>query len=280
MLAVFLRVGLSVPFMTTFLAIGVIYLMHVVAAELGTGVTTAWRGARLAGNMAIAIVIFLALRFIAGDVVGLYPIDTYGVINNSGGLYGILPSRDISKVILWEVLFAFVAGCMAVSWARGTNRGIVGTIFAISLAILTLQIAFPTYTSTFPSRRSVDQKLATRGFWGVVWDARPWYPTSSSTTAPITPTPTLQAPVNDEPVLVPRYECDTDMPCSTTISWPFRISKSGGKSLTVTVNDGPPVTYGPGNFSPPEVFGKYEFSTPKDQPVHVWVEERRGNWPK
>jgi hypothetical protein len=104
--------------------------------------------------------------------------------------------------------------------------------------------------------------------------------TNSGGTAPAATTATAPTPppaASNTPILIPRYECDT--PCTTTISWPFRIGKSGGRTITISVNGGEPVTYGPGDFKPPEVFGKYVIATPDDPPVHIRVYERRGNWP-
>src|SRR3989344_2815099 len=94
MLAILLKAGLHVPFLTPFIALGIIFLTQVVFTEMRIGVDKTWAGMKLAGNMVMGVVIFLALRFLAAGVLGLYPIDTYGVINNSGGLQEILPGRD------------------------------------------------------------------------------------------------------------------------------------------------------------------------------------------
>lgn len=165
MLAILLRVGLGIPFFTTFIALGIIFVTHVVFTEMGTGVTNLWSGIKLTSNMVMGLVVFLALRFLAAKVLGLYPADTYETIDNSGGLRWILPGHDISSVILWEVCFAFVAGKLTVDWANNKSKT-VGAIFVASLLVLTLQIALPKYTATWPNRDVVSATLVDNGVLG------------------------------------------------------------------------------------------------------------------
>ena len=169
LLAIFLRVGLGVPILTTFITVGIIYLTHVLWIELGTGIRTAWSGTRLVANLALGVVVFLALRYLFGGLIGLYPIDTFETINGSGGLYGILPSRDIPRAVMVEVLFAFVAGGLVVAWAQDRAKRVVNMIFVGSLAILSLQIALPKYTDTFPSRDEVSTTLVNKGVVGATF---------------------------------------------------------------------------------------------------------------
>lgn len=166
LLAILLRAGLGVPVLSTFIALSIIYVTHLVMAQMETGVTTALGWVKSSGNVAMGVVIFLAIRFIAAKVLGLYPIETYGAIDASGGLVGILPGQDVSSVILWEICFAMVAGQITVMWVKGTHKMPVRIIIVTSLMILTLQIAYPKYTASWASRDEVSDTLVNHGVVG------------------------------------------------------------------------------------------------------------------
>ena len=235
MLAILLRVGLAIPFLTTFITLGIIYVMHVVLTEMGPGAETAWAWTKLAGNVGIGIVIFIALRFIGAQVVGLYPIDTYRALD-SGGLYGILPAHDVSKAVAFEILFAFVAGGLSVAWVKG-KRGVVGAIFGISLAIVVLQAATPKYAATWPNRDQVSTNLINHGLVGAplkgVWVAAfgtPEVKTNRASTNPAT-TP-VHTPVWSEKTLkIPPGGF------SVTLYRGWRVHPLGG-NITITTPSG------------------------------------------
>lgn len=181
LLALLLKVALHIPFLTTFITIGVIYIMGVVKAQMavvGSSAGTVWQWIKNARNVMMGVVVFLALRFLAAGVLGLYLIDTYSAVDSSGGLFGILPGRDTSKVILWEMTFAFFAGQLTKMWVQGTHKFPVRAIIVGSWFILSLQIAFPKYVSTFLSRAELDQVLATNGLRGT------FFPKKSPATPP------------------------------------------------------------------------------------------------
>jgi len=165
-LAILLRIGLGIPILTTFVSLAIIYVMHLLMTEMGSGVQTALKLTKSAGNMLMGVVIFLALRFLAAKALGLYPASTYDQIDSSGGFRWILPGYDISSVILWEVMFAFVAGGLSVAWVKGQHRKIVVGIFAVSLLILSLQLAFPKYTATWASKDQTSRNLTEHGVVG------------------------------------------------------------------------------------------------------------------
>ena len=96
---------------------------------------TAWGWVRAAGNVAMGVIIFLTLRFLAAGVLGLYPIDTYGAMNDAGGLYGILPGHDVSKSDHVEIVFAMVAGQITVMWVKGTHKLPVRVVIVTSLLV-------------------------------------------------------------------------------------------------------------------------------------------------
>ncbi len=168
MLATLIGAVFHIPFLTIFFALGIIYITHFVMEQMGTGVKVTREGIEFVGRMTMGIVVFLALRFLMGKAIRLYPINTCEEINGAGGLFGILLGQDISKVILWELMFAFVAGYLA--WTK-SKRWVVGSVFAISLLILTLQLGFPSYAKTWPDREAVSATLVTNGVVGTTWKA-------------------------------------------------------------------------------------------------------------
>lgn len=263
MLAVLLKAGLHIPFLTTFITLGVIYAMNILFTEMRVGVMTAWQWTKNAGSMAMGVVIFLALRFLAAKIIGLYPIDSYGEIDYAEGFYGILPAHDVSNVILWEVMFAFVGGGMSVAWANGKNRGTIGMIFGVSLIILTFQIALPKYVATWPNRDDVSNNLASNGVVGA--SARGvWTFLFGGTTS------------TQEGALVLRYECAT--PCKADIRWPAQIWGDGPDFWVQFPGVRKPVLYSRGKFEAPAgvEMGETSFraADPK-KPVIVRVYERK-----
>jgi len=218
-LAILLRVGLAIPFSTTFVALGIIFLTQIIYTEMRTGVDRTLAGMALVRNMAIGLVVFLALRFIAAGVLDLYPVDTYDTLASGKGLFGLLPAREIPKVVMWEILFAFVAGGIAVAWSQDRNRRLVGTVFAVSLVVVSMQIGLPRYSATFPSRTEVDSLLAEKKLRGIIASSFG----SGSPPAYVTMTPT------------PYNQCSTSPSCEMYVDWGTDI-KSGAQPVLVWFN--------------------------------------------
>lgn len=169
-LAILLGVGLHIPVLTSFIAMGVIYLVHVVSARMGTGVDKVLSWIKSIGNVLMGLVIFLSIRFLAAKALGLYPLDSYETLDDSGGLYWILlGGHDVSTRLLWELMFAFVAGQITVMWVKGTHKFPVRAIIVSSLIIITLQIAYPEYMATWATKHEVATNLENRGWVGSAW---------------------------------------------------------------------------------------------------------------
>jgi len=220
----------------------------------------------------MGLVVFLALRFLAAKALGLYPIETYGVINDSGGLRWILPGHDISSWILWEVCFAMVAGQVTAMWVKGTHRFPVRVVIVGSLAILTLRIAYPSYVDSWASREEVATTLINHGVVGSgvkgVWTLMFGRPT---------PTPPQKSPANGVPITfapaTPIAECTT--PCTVPVGW-GTIMKTGGRSVLIKYHgktewirlsgrENDKITLD--QFSP----GPAEFATPDSTSVQVQI---------
>jgi len=200
LLSWFLNEAWEIPFFTTFLAIGIIFVMDVVERNIGEeGIKRVQTFAGWAFKIALGLVIFLALRLLMGKAIGLYPVDTYEVTRGSAGITGVLVGRDISKVILWEIMFAFVAGGLV---TQG-KRKLVGMIFVISFMVLTLQVAFPKYTATWANRDEISSTLKKNGVLGALWKGT-WvslFGESVPEPPKVTPAPTQQKkPIVEFPI--------------------------------------------------------------------------------
>ena len=201
---------------------------------------TAWGWVRAAGNVAMGVIIFLTLRFLAAGVLGLYPIDTYGAINDAGGLYGILPGHDVSKVIMWEVVFAMVAEHIMVMWVKGTHKLPVRVVIVTSLLVLGLQIAVPDYTNTWASRSDVSTTLEHNGVVGAAAKGT-WVFLFGKPTPKPTATP-LSAPAPTHASRPPIVTATT--PASIRADYHFRIEADG--PIWVQYPGEKPVLFTPG----------------------------------
>lgn len=276
LLAWLLKEGFEIPFFNTFVAIATIYVMNVVMTEMKTGVQTSWAWIKNAGKVAMGIIIFLALRFIIGWVIDLHPPETYRTVMDSPGrlkgiLFGQNTPQATMRVVMFEILFAFVAGGLTVAWAQGKKRGLVGGIFAVSLLIVSMQIALPTYAKTWPSREMVSTNLVEHGVWGVTKGGIGgllFGRDTKSSPLPSTATSTT--------LLVLRYEGVT--PCSTRIDYRAQIWGDGPDFLVQFPGIENPILFGRGKFTAPdgvkvgETFFKAADPT---QPVTIRVYERK-----
>ncbi|OGI76210.1 hypothetical protein A3C67_03270 [Candidatus Nomurabacteria bacterium RIFCSPHIGHO2_02_FULL_42_19] len=268
LLAILLKVGVGIPFLTTFVALGIIYVTQIVFTELGSGVAIAWRGMRLTANVAMGIIIFLALRFLAAKTLGLYPADTYGNVDDSGGAYSILVGHDVSSVILWEVCFAFVAGGLAVAWANGKERRIVGTIFVVSLAILSIQIAFPKYVGTWPNRDTISTTLVDNGVVGT--SAKGAWAFMFGKPAPPPPPNVVYSPVVGravaQEVVSPPRLINATTPVALSVDYEFNLEAN--VPIRIKYADGQEYIHQPGEkcqqAPTPRGLGPKVFTDPKD----------------
>lgn len=197
-LAILIKTVLHIPFITIFVTVVVVYSLHIVWNKLGmktSTLTTAWGWVNSTLSVAMGLVIFVVLRFIVAKVTNLYPVDTWEEIGKGGSFYWIVRGHNMSSIILWEILFAFIAGGLSVAWFKG-KHGIVGAIFGISLLILSLQIAFPNYTATWPSREAVGTNLVHHGVAGTTLKAG-WRFLWGNPTPP--PPPTANSPATVAP---------------------------------------------------------------------------------
>ncbi len=162
-LAILLKIGFAIPLMTSFVALGIIYLAQVVATEMRPGLDTAKGWLKFMGNAILGVVAFLALRLIATSLLGLPLAATYQKLEDSGGLYWTLFGADVSNVILWEILFAIVAGGLVALWVRGKGGKLVMAVFVIAFLVTSLQVRFPKSASAVSAEGAMwDAKLESR----------------------------------------------------------------------------------------------------------------------
>src|SRR5579864_4134363 len=89
MAGVVIRLFIGVPIRTTASAILFFYVLQFMEARCRGGVRVAISWSAFAARAAVAYVIFLALRFLLGQVTGLYPTYAYDGWGANGGFRGI-----------------------------------------------------------------------------------------------------------------------------------------------------------------------------------------------
>lgn len=269
----------GLPFLRTFLAISIIYLLGVVRAERETreGIDTAWRLIERTLSMAMGIGIFLVMRYVAAVVVGIYPIDTYEALNSGGILKGILPGRGVPIPVAFEVLFAMVGGQVTYLWARAKNphKMPVRIVIVVALLFVGLQKTVPNYTATLPTWQAVGTNLVQHGWLGasakgarVLLFGQPT-PKAQKTTATSSVAPATQVA---EERLVLVYEGIT--PCSTWIGYRAQIWGSGPDFLVRFPGVTNPVLYSRGHYTAPDgvTFGETVFTAADPaKPVNIQV---------
>ena len=274
LLAFVLKEAWEIPISSTLLAVGIIYFMHVVVGQMGSGITTAKKWLENAGKVVMAMVIFLALRFIAWDVLNLSPVETFKMVKGAGGATHMLPN-GMPRRVLWEIIFAMFAGGLTIAYVQDKGRTIVKTIFGLSLFILSLQLGFPSYAKTWPNREAVSTNLvrhgvvgtAVIGTWRLAFGPSDQQPTTS--TAPVAAKPA-------EDALVLKSEKVT--PCEAFVGYNYKI-RTDGHPLRIKFKGCDWIEFpAEGDFSPPATFeaGEARFASPDrlHQNVKVQVYEK------
>lgn len=174
-LAILIKAVLHVPFTTMFVSVVTIYSMYVVLEKLGITpkkIETAWGWARKALNIGLVLVLCLVLRYIAAKVTNVYPSDT--LAERGETFHWLLRGHNMASTILWEIIFALLAGGLAVAYVYGKGRFLVTTILVVSFWILSLQMALPEYTKTLHNRHEVSTNFVKHGTIGgpavVLWE--------------------------------------------------------------------------------------------------------------
>jgi len=161
--AAIIRMLLPVPVTTGFAILMFFFMLQLVETRFGVGIGVAKRWATTALRIAGALVIFIALRFLVGQWLRIYPTDTHQMWGNAGGIKGLFWGHAAEQALVWELLFAFVAGGLVYLWSRGRARKLVAMAFVGSLIIVTGQLVFPMYAATWPNRYDIDQALTQNG---------------------------------------------------------------------------------------------------------------------
>jgi hypothetical protein len=222
-LAILIKAVLPISFTTMFISILVIYSIHVVWGQIGSQITTVWGWIKSTRHAAAGVVIFLALRYIIAQVIGLYPIDTYHSLDSGGILKGILPGRDVPKTIMFESLFALVAGGITVAWAQeGKYRWFINGVLGFSLLVVILQITCPKYVAKWPNWDRISANLDENGFGGTMMKGTKYI--IAGRPAP-KPTPAQTAAAITTKATVLRFDGFT--PCKPPIDFVFELDTQG-----------------------------------------------------
>jgi hypothetical protein len=144
------------------------YVLQLVETRFGAGIGVAKQWAMTGLRIAGALVIFLALRFLVGQWLRIYPVDTHQMWGTAGGVKGLFWGHAAESALIWELLFAFVAGGLVYLWSRGKARKLVAMVFVGSFIIVTLQLMFPMWAQTWPNRNDIDEALTKKGLVGTI----------------------------------------------------------------------------------------------------------------
>ncbi len=107
---------------------------------------------------AVAVATYLLLRFIFGELLGIYPVDAFDKFAASGGRYWIFWGRDVSQYLLWEALFAAAGGSLAIKTSQG-KPGVVRVLFGLAIVVVSIQIVWPNWAAEWPTKAGVDRSL-------------------------------------------------------------------------------------------------------------------------
>lgn len=273
LLAIALRAGFEIPFISAFLAIVIVFLTQVLLTDLKVGFQASTKGLKFTARVMGGVLIFITIRYLIAEVMGVYPVDSRNLLGTAKGLQGLVWSRDISKILMFEVVFAFVAGKLVANWVSEKDGGAVKLIFTTAFCILFLQFVVPTYTNSFPSWDQVGQKLEDRGLIGGGLDGLRTLAFGKSATPAPTPVspPSPSAPLRK--VLIPEFEGFT--PVNYDIDWEFHIDTDGDPILMKFPGVPEPVRYsGKGEMpTPSRETGKTHITSglPSNQPVRVRI---------
>jgi hypothetical protein len=164
LISLLVKAVLHIPFFVTFSAFGIIFLLHVLRRQMGSSATTAWEWIKEIKSVVVEVIVFLAIRYLVGMALNLYPSDTLSTAKQSGGLWeGIILARNVSGLFMLEVTLAFIIGQITVKWGRGTtgaDKFPVRAVIVVSCLVLVLQHLFPKYIEkTWPTKEKISARL-------------------------------------------------------------------------------------------------------------------------
>jgi hypothetical protein len=173
----------DLPFFKVFFALLLIYATQVLLAEkeMKDGVEKIWTWLSEKLPMALkGFALFLVLRIIVGAVLGLPPIESYQAWK-SGGARGLLTGLNTSEVLLFEVLFACVAGGLTSAYVHKSARVIINVTLIVALAVVMFRRGLPGYTASLPNQEEVEVTMKRHGsiggslvhVWGVAFGFPP-----------------------------------------------------------------------------------------------------------
>jgi hypothetical protein len=160
--AVILRILLPLPVLTVFAALYFFFLLQIIERYFGAGASIVVSWGRVAVRTAVAFAAFVTLRFLVGQVLGLYPIDAYHDWGTDGGLMGVFWGHQASRHIVLEVILIGFIGWMLWGYLRKRWMAKIG-VFAFTLFIVA-GVVFPLWASKWPERKYyLDRSLADKG---------------------------------------------------------------------------------------------------------------------
>ena len=185
-----LSVGFSIPFTSTLTAFWIIYLVQIASVELAGGIAIARTWWTTIGRVTMALALFVGLRLIAAKFLGFYGVDAYGNIIRSGGIPGVIAGREPATNVMFEMLFAGIAGYVVAKRGSKWAQMIIGTIAVLAFVAVIVEGAYPEYHATWYTRHQISVALAKKGLMSRIADA---LPTGSAQAAAQTaaPVPTI-----------------------------------------------------------------------------------------
>ncbi len=160
--AVVIRILVPIPIATMFAVLLFFYMLQIIEEYFGRGARIAASWITVALRTVVAFAAFIALRFLIGQVLGLYPVDTLNYWQGSGGFTGVFWGRYAPANITYDLIILGFLGWVMWGCLRGERMAKVAAVILVSF--LVFGVLFPMWASTLPAKKQgLDKSFAERG---------------------------------------------------------------------------------------------------------------------
>jgi hypothetical protein len=160
--AVLLRILTPLPVTTTFAALLFFFVLQFIEERFGTGVRIATSWGKIAVRTTVAFAAFVALRFLLGQVLGVYPVDAHTDWGDYGGFNGIFWGHKAPGSIVNELVILGILGWIMWGYLHKKRMAKLATYALVG--IILLGVLFPPWALTWSKTRDeIGKSLAEKG---------------------------------------------------------------------------------------------------------------------
>lgn len=138
-----IRILTGIPIKTTVAALLFFSFLQVIEEYFSGGLRIAASWGKYAVRTAIAFVAFVALRFLVGQVFGLYPAYAYDGFGAGGGFLRTFWGEEAPRSVVWEVVLLGTLG--GIMWGLLRKKRWANLIACVLGGFLLLGFLFPTW---------------------------------------------------------------------------------------------------------------------------------------